>query len=66
MEIPFPADVHLLAYADDIPLVATGRNLHVNAQSALNSLKATCRELGLKVNNEKLKELQLRIITGCR
>lgn len=30
MEIQFPTDVQLLAYADDLQLVATGPNRHIN------------------------------------
>lgn len=59
MEIQFPTDAQLLAYADDLQLVATGPNCHVNAQSALDSIEKACRELGLKVNPDKSKALQL-------
>lgn len=44
MEIQFPTDAQLLAYADDLQLVATGPNRHVNAQSALDSIEKACRD----------------------
>lgn len=42
MEIPFPANVHLLAYANDIQLVVTGMNRHIKAQSAHDSIESKC------------------------
>jgi len=60
VEIPFPNNTHLLAYADDLQLVVTGRNRYVNAQLALNLLESTCKELGLKINSNKTKALQIR------
>ncbi|XP_063615273.1 uncharacterized protein LOC134788316 [Penaeus indicus] len=66
VDIPFPSDVQLLAYADDIQLVATGQNRHINAQTSLDLLENKCRELGLKVNSDKSKALQIRRISACR
>jgi len=64
MTIQFPANVHLLAYADDIQLVATGPNRHINAQSALDTIEAKSKELGLKVNPDKSKALQVNRIVA--
>ncbi|XP_027224934.2 uncharacterized protein [Penaeus vannamei] len=64
MTIPFPANVHLLAYADDIQLLATGPNRHVNAQSALDAIESKSKELGLKVNPDKSKALQVNRIVA--
>ncbi|XP_063590245.1 uncharacterized protein LOC134767129 [Penaeus indicus] len=66
VDIPFPSDVQLLAYADDIQLVATGPNRHINAQTSLDLLENKCRELGLKVNSDKSKALQIRRVSACR
>lgn len=52
MDITFPDKVQLLAYADDIQLVATGPHRYVDAQSAL----------GLKVNPNKSKALQIKCL----
>lgn len=64
MTIHFPENVHLLTYADDIQLVATGPNRHINAQSALDAIEAKSKELGLKVNPDKSKALQVNRIVA--
>lgn len=51
--VPTCPGVRLLCYADDIALVATGRNQVRGAQETLRPLSERCTELGLTINPTK-------------
>ena len=55
VSLPFRVGVRLLAYADDLQLVATGRHKNANAQHALKLIESKCAELALKINHAKSK-----------
>lgn len=57
---PLPLDVHILAYADDIQIISTGNFRLIHTQQALDSIYPRCKDLGLKINSNKTKALQLR------
>lgn len=58
ISIPLPANTHLLAYADDLQLIAIGRNRYVHSQMALDQLRKKCQFLGLMINSNKTRALQ--------
>ncbi|ROT63132.1 hypothetical protein C7M84_019001 [Penaeus vannamei] len=58
--IPIPKRDSTNAFRPISLLSCIGRNRYVNAQLALNLLESTCKELGLKINSNKTKALQLR------
>nr|XP_027234054.1 uncharacterized protein LOC113825424 [Penaeus vannamei] len=51
---------HLFAYADDLQLISTGTTRIVRAQQALDLIVDKCHTLGLKLNPEKNRALQVR------
>ena len=55
--LPLPRGCHLITYADDITLVATGPFHRLNCQQSLTRLDRRCRELGLKLNLNKSKAM---------
>ena len=55
VSLPFRQGVTLLAYADDLQLIATGPNRRHNAQHALELIEKKCAELALKINPQKSK-----------
>ena len=59
LSLRFRTGVRLLAYADDLQLVAIGPNKKGNTQHALSLIEAKCTELALKINIEKSKAVHL-------
>ncbi|XP_037797782.1 uncharacterized protein LOC119592968 [Penaeus monodon] len=60
ISIPLPPNTYLLAYADDLQLISTGRHRFAHAQIALDRLHSRCQSLGLKINSQKTRGLQTR------
>jgi len=60
LSIQLPSDTYLLAYADDLQVISTGRNRFVHAQMVLDRLVGRCKHLGLKISFGKPRSLQTR------
>ena len=55
LSLPFRTGIHLLAYADDLQLIATGPHKWANVQHALTLLEGKCADIALKINPAKSK-----------
>ena len=62
LEVPRGANVHMVAYADDLTIVVVGANSLEEAKQVLGDIEVKCTELGFKINYIKSNIMKTKSI----